>query len=81
VVTKLASLFDKIADRQILPFPEMADDPVREEIDAEISTLLNLPSLRGLRQLLSREPIFGLSMKSLVSDTPSQMMLEPAAQT
>ena len=80
VATKLASVFDKVANRQILPFPEMADDPVRAEIDTEISTSLGLPSLHGLRELLSREPIFGLSMKSLVSDTPSQMVLEPTAQ-
>jgi hypothetical protein len=80
VLAKLASLFDKVADRKILPFPQMADDPVRAEIDAEISLSLNLPPLDGLRELLSREPIFGLSMKGLVSDTPSQMVLEPVAQ-
>jgi hypothetical protein len=78
VITKLAAVFDKLADRRILPFPQMKDDPVRAEIDAEISTSLNLPSLHGLRELLSREPIFGLSMKGLVSDTPSQMVLEPS---
>ena len=65
LIAKLANIFDSVADRPILPFPKMATDPVRAEIDAAISATLGLPPLDELRELLSREPIFSLSMRGL----------------
>ena len=55
----------------------MANDSVRAEIDSAVSAILNLPSLDGLRELLSREPIFGLSMSGLVADGPAADAAEP----
>ena len=65
LIARLAKIFDSVADRPILPFPQMATDPVRAEIDAAVSATLGLPPLDELRELLSREPIFSLSMRGL----------------
>ena len=34
----------------------LADDPIRKEIDAAVSSALYLPDLSPIRELLSREP-------------------------
>ena len=49
----------------------MATDPVRAEIDAAVSETLGLPPLDELRELLSREPIFSLSMQELTGGRPA----------
>lgn len=67
-VTEMANCFDRLSNRDMLPLPEMARDPVRQEIDSTISASLSLPSLDGLRELLSLEPIFSLSMRGLLPD-------------
>ncbi|MGH9786580.1 MAG: hypothetical protein ACRD88_20615, partial [Terriglobia bacterium] len=62
---KLAAAFDKLATKTLLPFPEMADDPVRAEIDEAVAYALGLPDFGILRQLLAREPILCLSLDRL----------------
>ena len=64
--TKLAHTFDQLAEKALLPFPYMADDPVRAEIDQAIASALHLPDFSILRQLLAREPILCLSMSRLM---------------
>lgn len=53
----LAAAYDRLCQQPLLPFPQMANDPVRAEIDAAIATALGLPDFSVLRQLLSREPV------------------------
>jgi len=53
----LGSAYDKVCDRQLGPFPEMAVDPVRAEIDGSIARILGLPDFSTLREMLSREPV------------------------
>jgi hypothetical protein len=55
-----AETYDKICEKTLLPFPEMADDPVRAEIDASIAKALKLPDFSILRELLAQEPIICL---------------------
>ena len=50
-------LFDRLADSQLNPLPEMGSDLVRAEIDATIASVLGVPSLDQLRAALGREPI------------------------
>ena len=64
-VGKLSIVFDSVAKSVVRPFPEMADDPVRAKIDAAVSDTLGLPPLDELREALSCEPIFSLSMSGL----------------
>ena len=67
---KLAQAFDALADRALLPLPEMANDPVRAAMDESIASALGLPDFSVLRQLLAREPITCLSMDRLIHDIP-----------
>ncbi len=53
----LASAFDRLCHQGLLPLPEMANDPVRAEIDAAVSTALRLPDFSFLRTMLAREPV------------------------
>lgn len=70
VTTKLAEAFDQLADRALLPFSHMAEDPVRAAIDESVASALDLPDFGILRQLLAREPILCLSMGRLRYDIP-----------
>ena len=62
---KLAQTFDQLAEKALLPFSEMATDPVRAKIDEAVASALGLPDFSILRQLLAREPILCLSMDRL----------------
>lgn len=53
----LASAYDRLCGKTIQPFPSMAVDPVREEIDDAIATALDLPDLSVLRSLVAQEPV------------------------
>jgi len=53
----LADAFDELSAEELLPFPHMANDPVRERIDAAISAALGLPDIGILREMLAREPV------------------------
>jgi len=60
-LTKLNKTYDLITQSPLESFPEMYHDPVRAEIDKNISDVFGLPDLSVLRQLLSQEPIICLS--------------------
>ncbi len=53
----LAAVYDEVADKPLLTFPEMATDPVRARIDAAVSQALGLPDISILRNLLAQEPV------------------------
>jgi hypothetical protein len=53
----LSKAYDKFCNEEILPFPHMAHDPVRKAIDDAISTILGLPDITVLREMLAREPV------------------------
>lgn len=72
---KLAQAFDKLADKPLLPFPDMGDDPVRAAIDESVASALGLPDFSILRHLLSREPILCLSMDRLNLPTTQQLAM------
>lgn len=57
----LAAAFDRLGAEPLLPFPFMADDHVRAEIDRVVAQTLALPDFTVLRQLLAREPVVSLA--------------------
>ncbi len=59
-LNKLASAFDKVSAKPLQPFPKMATDCVRSEIDNAISNALHLPDFSILRELLAQEPVVSL---------------------
>lgn len=63
---KLAEAFDRLAQKDLLPFPELACDPTRAAIDEAIADALGLPDLGPLREMLACEPILSLSLDKLV---------------
>ena len=52
----LARGYDRLRRKELLPFPRMAGDPTRIEVDRTISRVLGLPDLSPLREMLAREP-------------------------
>ncbi len=62
-LSDLAKAYDGIAEQTLRPFPEIAEDPVRAEIDEAVRKALRLPDFSILRTLLAQEPI--LSLKRL----------------
>jgi hypothetical protein len=58
--TGLASIYDELCDAPLLPFPQMAEDATRAQIDAAFTAVLNLPTLTTLRTLLAQEPVICL---------------------
>lgn len=54
---ELAGAYDRLCREPLLPFPQMAQDPVRKAIDEAIAQALGLPDYSVLRELLAREPI------------------------
>jgi hypothetical protein len=53
----LVDAYDILSTQILLPFPQMANDPVRQAIDVAISKALGLPDLSVLRNLLGQEPV------------------------
>jgi len=56
-IRQLVNAYNALGNQALLPFPQMASDPVRQAIDAAISKVLGLPDLSILRKLLAQEPI------------------------
>ena len=53
----LIKTFDKLAEKELRPLPEMSIDPVRKEIDNVVQTSIQgLPDAEQLRILISEEP-------------------------
>jgi len=56
----LADAYDRVCEQPLQPFPHMAEDAVRAEIDAAIAQALNLPDYSILRTMLGREPVVSM---------------------
>ena len=66
----LEESFDSLAGETLMPFPQMASDPVRAKIDAAISKALNLPDLFTVRESLGREPMITLCPIGSIKNEP-----------
>jgi hypothetical protein len=55
-LTAFESAYDQLSKEPLAPLAQLAFDPVRQKIDNAISEVLGLPSLKRIRELLSREP-------------------------
>ncbi|HZA21565.1 MAG TPA: hypothetical protein VFA32_03000, partial [Dehalococcoidia bacterium] len=53
----MAAAYDQLCQSPLLPFPQMAQDPVRRDIDKAIAQVLGLPDFSVLRDLLAQEPV------------------------
>lgn len=53
----LAAAYDRVCEQELKPLPDMANDPVRADIDAAIAATLGLQDFSVLRTLLAREPV------------------------
>jgi hypothetical protein len=58
---QLAEGYQKLCSRELKPFPEIATDVTRGEIDEVITSTLGLPEVSMLREMLGREPVVTLS--------------------
>lgn len=54
---QMVGAYDRLSQEGLLPFPEMAQDPVRRAIDEAIAQALGLPEFTVLREMLAREPV------------------------
>lgn len=70
VIKLLANAYDIVCAKELMALAKLDVDPVRAEIDETLSTVLGLPDMSALRQLLAREP--GLTGKGL-SIKPGQI--------
>lgn len=77
-LTKLATAYDSLCDKELIALGKLGKDPVRAEIDDALSVALGLPNIKPLRQLLAREP--GLTGVGL-SRKPEQQSLLPDVET
>ena len=53
----LVDLFDLVEKMEFERLPQMADCPARRALDDGLSSILGLPDLSGLRELLATEPV------------------------
>lgn len=60
----LAAVYDELCNAPLQPFPVMASDAVRAQIDAAIAQALDLPDFSVLRELLAQEPVVCLRQLS-----------------
>jgi hypothetical protein len=60
----LASAYDELAKETLEPLANLDTDLTRQRIDEVLETVLNLPSLAPIRELLAREP--GLTARDIV---------------
>jgi hypothetical protein len=59
-IAALAAAYDRVCEQTLQPFPQMADDEVRAEINTAIGTALGLPDYSALRTILGREPVVSM---------------------
>ena len=62
-ITALAAAYDELASEQLEALANLDHDPNRRQIDDALSTVLGLPSLGPIRELLAREP--GLTARDI----------------
>jgi hypothetical protein len=61
---RLVDAYGTLSSQPLLPFPQMANDPVRQAIDETLSQTLSLPDFSILRKLLAQEPVVCLQALS-----------------
>ena len=54
---RLVDLFEQVEKMEFARLPEMVECPARRALDDGMSTILGLPDLSGLRELLATEPV------------------------
>jgi len=59
-LSSLAEAYTGLAEQVLRPFPQIAEDPVRAEIDEAVRKAFRLPDFSILRTLLAQEPILSL---------------------
>jgi hypothetical protein len=74
-LTSLSKTYDNLCNKEILPFPHMAHDPVRKAIDEAISNTLGLPDIAVLREMLAREPV--VCLKNIGTAAASTLSPKP----
>lgn len=74
--SQLVSVYDAVATSELDTMANMADDPVRREIDRAISLVLGLPDLDALRSELAAEPV--VSVRPCGGDDAQAAAAEPA---
>jgi len=57
----LTTCYDETARESLQPFPQMANDRVRAQIDAAVAKAFKLPDFSILRTLLAHEPVVCLN--------------------
>ena len=55
--TALDSLWAQVADKPLLPFPQMSRDPVTALIDEAVAKALGVPDFAEFPALIAREPV------------------------
>lgn len=53
---KLADSYNTLSVEGLLPLAQLADDPIRKQIDAAICKAVSVPTFAAIRELLQREP-------------------------
>jgi hypothetical protein len=71
----LSKTYDKFCNEELLPFPHMAHDPVRQAIDEAITVILGLPDITVLREMLAREPV--ICLKNIGTAATPTLPLKP----
>ena len=61
---RLVEAYTALSAQSLLPFPQMANDSVRQAMDEAVSEAMGLPDLTVLRNLLSQEPVVCLQALS-----------------
>ncbi len=62
-LTTLAGAYDELAKEKLQPLANLDTDPTRHRIDESLATVLGLPSLTPIHELLAREP--GLTARDI----------------
>jgi hypothetical protein len=64
-LSRLARLYDDLAEEELAPLSQLDGDSTRQRIDSALCAALGFPDLSPIRELLSREP--GLSAQDINS--------------
>jgi hypothetical protein len=56
----LDDLWTQVHTKNVLPIPQMENDPIRKMIDDAFSNVLNIPPIDKLRSMLAREPLLSM---------------------
>jgi hypothetical protein len=69
-LNKFEQIYDGLSTKTLEPVAKLKSDDVRGEIDIAIGTILGIPEVSFVRDLLDREP--GMTAKELAARTVSE---------